>query len=264
MKRTSHLAFCAVFFAVFGLIAGCGGGGDEGSVDDAALQEQFAGVAEAYDTLTQARENLESAQGTIAEVEAVAERSRTDEQKAQLEEATMAAEAAGVQLEDAYNTLQERLADFLNTGLNDAPESDLTAQALEIYSKEAILGAREKVQKAGDYAKAIEQVVSAKGYYEAIGLAPYPALDETVAELESWRFITPERFDAVKNGMTHEEVIEIAGVPYYQNILEDEAKGVETWLYKKAEGGASAFYFKMKTGKVYDKNADAVKTRVVE
>jgi hypothetical protein len=263
MKRTSQLTFCAVFFLVFGVIAGCGGGSEQ-STDDAALQEQFAGVQEAYDALTQFRTDVETGSATVAELEAVKESDRTDEQKAQLEEAVAAVEAANGQLEDSYNTLQERLAEFLTVGLNDAPESELTARALEIYSKEAILGAEEKVQKAGDYSKAIDQVQSAKSYYEAIGLTPYAALDEKIAELESWRFITPERFDAIKKGMTRDEVIEIVGVPYYQNILEDEAKGIETWLYKKAEGGASAIYFKTKTGKAYDKNADAVKTRVVE
>jgi FtsZ-binding cell division protein ZapB len=245
MKRTSQLTFCAVFFLVFGVIAGCGGGSEQ-STDDAALQEQFAGVQEAYDALTQFRTDVETGNATVAELEAVKESDRTDEQKAQLEEAVAAVEAANGQLEDSYNTLQERLAEFLTVGLNDAPESELTARALEIYSK------------------AIDQVQSAKSYYEAIGLTPYAALDEKIAELESWRFITPERFDAIKKGMTRDEVIEIVGVPYYQNILEDEAKGIETWLYKKAEGGASAIYFKTKTGKAYDKNADAVKTRVVE
>ena len=52
------------------------------------------------------------------------------------------------------------------------------------------------------------------------------------------RFITQERFDLVKKNMTKEEVIEVVGPPYYQNIQIDEAKGVETWLYPQASRAA--------------------------
>ena len=78
------------------------------------------------------------------------------------------------------------------------------------------------------------------------------------------RYITQERFDLVKKGMTMDEVKEVVGVPYYQNIQVDEKRGVETWLYRKAEGGAAAIYFRTKTGKSYNKKFDAIKTKVVE
>jgi hypothetical protein len=77
------------------------------------------------------------------------------------------------------------------------------------------------------------------------------------------RFINQERFDLIQKNMTMDEVKEIAGVPYYQNIQLDEKRGVETWLYRKEDGGAAAIYFKTKTTKSYDKKWDAVKTRVV-
>ena len=64
--------------------------------------------------------------------------------------------------------------------------------------------------------------------------------------------------------MTKEDVIAAVGVPYYGNIQEDSKRGVETWLYRKADGGAAAIYFKMKNNKVYDKKFDAIKTKVVE
>ena len=70
--------------------------------------------------------------------------------------------------------------------------------------------------------------------------------------------------DMRRKNMTKEQVSEIAGTPYYQNIQLDEKRGVETWLYRKVDGGAAAFYFKMKTDKMYNKNFDAVKLKVVE
>ena len=50
----------------------------------------------------------------------------------------------------------------------------------------------------------------------------------------------------------------------YQNIQVDEKRKVETWLYRKREGGAAAVYFKTTNNKAYNKNFDAVKIRVVE
>jgi hypothetical protein len=44
----------------------------------------------------------------------------------------------------------------------------------------------------------------------------------------------------------------------------DKKRGVETWLYRKREGGAAAVHFKTKDNKVYNTNFDAIKTKVVE
>ena len=89
-------------------------------------------------------------------------------------------------------------------------------------------------------------------------------LEERIALYDDWRFITQERFDEIKKGMTKDEVREIAGVPYFQNIQVDEERGVETWLYKKREGGGAAIYFKTNNDKVYATNFEAIKTKVVE
>jgi hypothetical protein len=133
-----------------------------------------------------------------------------------------------------------------------------------IYADEAILVADDMVAKAGDYKKAIDHLGNAESYFTAAGLTPYHPLVAKIAELDDWRFITKERFDEVEKGMTKEEVADTVGQVYYRNIQETPSKGVETWLYKKREGGAAAFYFKIKTQKVYDKNWDAVTVRAVE
>ena len=118
--------------------------------------------------------------------------------------------------------------------------------------------------KSGDYKKAMNQLDSASSYYDSIGLPPYQPLIDKMASLDEMRFITQERFDAVEKNMTMDEVKEIVGVPYYQNIQVDEKRKVETWLYRKREGGAAAIYFKTNNNKVYNKNFEAVKVKVVE
>jgi hypothetical protein len=210
------------------------------------------------------RADLAAQEATIAEIEAIEERKRSEEQAAQLEEAGGRLEELVASQEAEYESLQGALADFLNTALNEFPEVEETKAALDIYAEEAILVARDMVEKAGDYKKAIDHVANASSLYEQVGLAVHDPLLEEIKSLEEWRFITQERFDAVEKNMTMDQVKEVVGVPYYQNVQRDEKAGVETWLYRKVEGGAAAVYFKIKTGKVYNKNFDAVKTKVVE
>ena len=166
--------------------------------------------------------------------------------------------SAAVESETAFEEVQGLLADLLNVGINEYPGSQETADALMIYADEAILVADDMVVKSGDYKKAIDHLSTAEGYFQAAGLTPYHPLIAKIAELDDWRFITQERFDQVKKGMTKEEVVAVVGQVYFRNIQESPEKGVESWLYKKREGGAAAFYFKIKTGKVYDKNWEAV------
>jgi hypothetical protein len=246
------------------LVSGCSRGPSEEELKYAQLQEQLTTLKQQYQELQGARTDLAAAETTLAEIEAVAERSRTDEQKAQLEELPAQIEGLNATKDAAFDAVQGTVADFLNVALNDFPEDPITAEGLQVYSDEAIVVANETVVQAGDYKKALNQLDVALSYYDSLGLAPYQPLVDRIAELDDLRFITQERFDLVQKNMTMDEVKEVAGVPYYQNIQQDEKRGVETWLYRKREGGAAAIYFRMKSGKVYNKNFDAVKTKVVE
>lgn len=263
--RTNRVLPCILIVVlVGGAIVGCSRGPSEEELKYAELQQQFADIQQQYDALTQLRADLDVQTATVAEIEAIDEKKRTDEQMATLEEASVKLDELVLAQDAEYESLQGTLAEFLTTGLNDFPEAPETKAALDIYSQEAILVARDMIVKAGDYKKAIDHLIAAGSLYEQAGLETYgPLLDETAA-FEEWRFITQERFDAVTKNMTMDEVKEVAGVPYYQNIQKDEKAGVETWLYRKIEGGAAAVYFKMKNGKVYNKKFDAVKVKVVE
>jgi len=264
MKRSRFLPCGVSVLVVLGLLSGCSRGPSEEDLAREKLEGQLETMQQQYQDLQQARADIATAEATLAEIEAMRERDRSDEQKAQLEELPAQIEALTLTKDEAFDELQANLADFLNVALNDFPEHPATLQGLNIYADEAILIADETVRMAGDYKKAISQLDSASRYYESLGLPPYQPLVDKLAYLDEMRFITKERFDLVKKKMTMDEVKATIGTPYYQNIQVDEKRGVETWLYRKREGGAAAVHFKTKDKKVYNTNFDAVKTKVVE
>lgn len=264
MKSIRILPYALVLVLVGGAIAGCSRGPSEAELALAELQTQFAAIQEQNDSLKQIQAELAALVPSVEEIEVIDEAKRTDEQKMLLEEATAKINELTANQDSAFEQLQGNIAAFLNTALNDFPEAPETKQVLDIYSEEAIVVAEDIIAKAGDYKKATDHLAAAASLYEQAGLVAYQPLLDKVQWLDDWRFITQERFDEVKKKMTKDEVRIIAGVPYYQNIQEDTKRGVETWLYRKREGGAAAIYFKMKTGKVYDKKFDVVKTKVVE
>ena len=265
MKRNRILSLCVVLVAVFGLVQGCSRGPSEEEIKLAAFQEQFAAVQQQYDALLNMRSEIEIAELALAELQAVPENKLTDEQKAEIEEVEGKLEASAVESEAVFEEVQGLIADLLNVGINEYPDSTQTADALMIYADEAILVAIDMVGQSGDYKKAIDHLSTAEGYFEAAGLTPYHPLVAQIGEFDDWRFINQERFVQVKKGMTMEEVVATVGQVYFRNIQEIPDRGVESWLYKKRGGGAAAFYFKIKTGKAYDKNWEAVAvTTVVE
>ncbi len=264
MKSIRVLPCALIVILVSGFLVSCSRGPSEEELKFAELQQQFALIQEQYAVLTDIRADLETQVAGLEELKALDEKKLTDEQKLVLEEGALKVEELAATEEEAFEEVEGNLAEFLTTALNEYPDAPETQQALDIYSMEAILVAQDMVTQAGDYSKAIDHLYAASSLYEQVGLDIYGGIDEKIAWLNDWRFINQERFDEVKKGMTKEEVKVVAGVPYYQNIQTDEKRGVETWLYRKPDGGAAAIYFKMKTDTVYNKNYDAIKTKVVE
>ncbi len=249
-----------VVLLAVGLAPGCKGKGetDETPTQD-QLKQQMTAIEQAYAGLLKTRRELEPARDELATIEAVADDQRTPEQRERL----AALKATIAPLDAAYEDLQTRLADFLTLGINDFPTSAETKAGLRIYAEEAMVNASERVTRAGDYKKAIDELQTAKGYFEAASLPVHQPLLDLEARFEDLRFITQERFDQIKKGMTRDDVRGIAGTPYYRNVSDIPDRKVIRWLYPKRDGGAAAVYFKMDTGKVYETTFDAVKTQVV-
>ena len=264
MRSSRILPYGIAILVVFGLVSGCSRGPSEEELAQAAFEEQLATLQQQSEELQQARTDLTASEAMLVEIEAIKERDRSEEQVAEFEALPAAIVEQGTARDAAYDAVQATLADFLTVALNEFPEHPATEQGLNLYSDEAILIAQDTVIKAGDYKKAMNQLDAANGYYDSIGLPAYQPLVDKMAELNDMRFITQERFDLVKKNMTMDEVKEAIGVPYYQNIQVDEKRKVETWLYRKREGGAAAVYFKTTNNKAYNKNFEAVKIKVVE
>ncbi len=264
MRRSRFLPCGIAVLVVFGLLSGCSRGPSEEELALQGMEGQLATLQQQFQDLQQVRADLAVAEVSLAEIEAMKERDRSEEQMAQLEELPAQIGTLNATKDEQYDAVQATLADFLNVALNDFPEHPGTVQGLGIYADEAILIARDTIIQAGDYKKAIDQLDAAASYFDSLDLPPYQPLVDEIAAFQEMRFITRERFDLVKKNMTMDEVKEIAGYPYYQNIQVNEKQGVETWLYRKREGGAAAVYFKMKTSKMYNKNFEAVKMKVVE
>jgi len=264
MRISRFLPYGIATLVALGLVSGCSRGPSEEELHQAQFEEQLVTLQQQNEVLQQARADLAVSETTLAEIEAIRERDRTDEQKAALESLPATIEEQGAARDTAYEMVQATLADFLNIALNDFPDHPATAQGLNLYSDEAILIAEDTVAMSGDYRKAMNQLDSASSYYDSIGLPPYQPLIDRIGSIDDMRFMTQERFELVKKNMTMDDVKEIAGVPYYQNIQVDEKRKVETWLYRKREGGAAGIYFKTTNNKVYNKNFEAVKIKVVE
>lgn len=264
MHIRRNIAVVAAMVVLCGTFVACSKKPNEEEQKKAQIDQQFTTIQQTYDQLQQTRSDLSQAEQRKQELEGIPERRRTDEQKQELDQVTARIQELTSTRDTAFDELQSNLADFLNVALNDFPDDPQTVDALRIYSEEAIVYADDAVQGAGDYKKALGRLTTAMGYYHAINAEPYPPLQQKIQELEELRYITKERFDQIKNGMTKDQVKEIAGVPYYGNIREEKAKGIEMWLYPKEDGGAAGIYFKMKTGKVYGKNFDAVKPQVAQ
>ncbi len=264
MRRSRFLPCGIAVLVVFGLLSGCSRGPSKEELARQEMEGQLATLQQQFQDLQQVRADLSAAQVSLVEIEAMKERDRGEEQMVQLAELPAQIEDLNATKDEQYEAVQATLADFLNLALNEFPEDPGTIEGLNIYADEAILIARDTIFQAGDYKKAIDQLDAASSYYDSLDLPPYQPLVDEIATLRDMRLITRERFDLVKKNMTMDEVKEIVGYPYYQNIQRNEKQGVETWLYRKNEGGAAAIYFKMKTSKMYNKNFEAVKIKVVE
>lgn len=252
-KPTTAVVILALIVAF-----GCAGDSEKKAASP-DITAEFAKVQQARSALEAARNSLESLRGELNTLKAKARLSAEESaRKAELESQLPAAERA---FEEAYDEDQSALSNFLTSALNDdalktAPQ---TRQALRLYADEALRNAHDRVEKSGDYAKAIEILQTAESYYEFAGIEVPQDLRESRELAQKYRYLTKDRFDQLKKGMTPEEVKAITGTPLYANVRETEAQGrkITMWLFPRdpAEGGASAIYFDR--GKVYAMKWDA-------
>ncbi|NOZ77923.1 MAG: hypothetical protein GXP48_01840 [Acidobacteria bacterium] len=257
--RRRMVVYAVVIPVMFGLTLGCGQAKKKQEQQQSQLQKQSLAITKSYEALVNARKKVADEKATLEQLKQIRKRKLTDEQKQQLAQLPEQIKADEQDVSKKYDEVQDKLATFLNFALNNAPKAPQTAAALKIYSDEAINNAETAIREAGDYKKAIEILQTAVGYYESAGLTPYKLLKQKMTLYDQMQFITKDRFDAVKKGMSEEEVSKTAGYPYYMNKKHE--KGVDFWLYPRRDGGAAAIYFN-RHHKVYSKRWNAVKPKV--
>jgi len=235
---------------VFSFLA-CGGKKDEAPKVD--LAAQLAKVKALHSQHLAKAEQLRELRTKLA---ALRDKPKLDqaemEQKAQLEEE---AKAVSKELDKIFTEGQNELASFLNVALNEAPQAPETLEGLKIYAEDAMLNAKDYMEEAGDYRKAVELLETAQSYFQSIGVSAPQELVSLLDQAKKFRFITKERYDQVKKGMTKAEVRAITGTPLALNVREQEVKGqkVTIWIFRSEEGDLVSFFFDQK-GKLYSKD----------
>ncbi|MEM7049465.1 MAG: hypothetical protein AAF604_07390 [Acidobacteriota bacterium] len=250
--------FCAGVVLLSALVA-CGPSVEEQAAT--ALEGQWVAVQEAKSALDQMRQEL-------ADLKAAAETTVEGAEEATeevTEEAAAASAAAIAELEqkvdDTAGEFNQQLVDFINSDppVEGEARSERQNAAFAMKSDEDILVAQEYINVGGDYKRAISI------YEQAMTADPENArLQELLAEAQELRFMSEERFGAVKKGMTEEEVRASLGPVNLRNVREYEDKGATAWFYPKDDQGSAAAVWFRRAGqeaplKVYDINFEALK-----
>lgn len=190
-----------------------------------------------------------------------AARARLDEQRGRLAAQSEPHEKARLRTEvDAQTAeLNRRLVDFINANAAASPgepPDERQRAAIRMKSDEDILLARQYVDEGGDYRRAIEI------YETALAADPdNPRLRRELESTKARRYMTPQRFSQVKEGMTQDEVRRLLGSPNLQDVRAYPERGVTAWFYPKdASGAAAAVWFQKKATEmeVYLLDFDAI------
>jgi tetratricopeptide (TPR) repeat protein len=237
MKLAKSMVIAAVALAV---ACGQGADGGGGKVDSAARQAEWTALE------TQKRQ-LDAKRGELATLR---------QQAAAGTDVAAALTAVNDEVTRLSDDLGSKLAAYINAdppvvGEPIRPEQQA---AIRLKSSEDIAIAREFIELGGDYRRAIDI------YNQALSIDPDNAeLKAALADAESKRFMTPERFAAVKKGMSEADVVAALGRPLARNVRDYPEKKVSAWFYPKNDTGEAAGVFFNDKKTVYSTDFDAVK-----
>lgn len=268
MERSRYaICFTALACALV-VVVGCGGGGSGDA--DAANEAEWAWLTEAKQSLDAKRQELADLRSQAAAVVEETEEAAVEAAEEVVEDAAAETVDLGAQveaLEQEVATMSEeftnRLVAFLNADpmLEGEEPTERQRAALRMKSDEDMILAQEWVDKGGDYKRAIEI------YNTALMFDPEnEKLQQALADAESRRYMTIERFEQVKKGMNEAEVRGLLGQVNLHNVREYPDREVVAWFYPTAEDGSAAavwFQPEKKSGEmqVYQSKFEAVKPR---
>jgi tetratricopeptide (TPR) repeat protein len=244
-SKTTVIASCLLLaLAVF---AACGG--EKVDEQATARDAEWTWLEETKADLDAARARAQELRDQLAAEEPAAEGEEPAEEAVDAEALHSELTELETEISSKSEEFIERLVNFINeSGLTvDEEPGERLKAAFRMKSDEDILVAQTHIEEGGDYRQAINI------YQAALKFDPdYDRLQQALASAEEHRFMSEERFSAVKKGMTEEEVREALGPVNVRNRHEYPG-GRVGWFYPKSEedgGGAAGVYFDDK-GKVY-------------
>lgn len=269
--RSGRNFFALITLLLLVLLSTACSQGDPEADKAAADAEEWAALEQAKNDLYAKRQELADMQARLdaepAEGEADATTDGADGEAAEGDaEAAPTAEELAAQVDTLKDEVDDMSADFSNKlvqfinnqGITEGQEfTDIQRQAFNLKAQEDILIAMEFIDRGGEYQRAIDIISS------SLTIDPTnELLLEAKANAEALRYMTQERFDQVKKGMTPDEVRELLGVPKSNNKREFE-NGITGWFYQKETppNSAAGIFFQEKKGElvVYKTDFDAVK-----
>lgn len=233
------VALCAL---VVGAVVACG---PEEEVPDLNAEREAA-----LETLRQQKQGLTALRESVAEMK---EQLASEAEGVDLEALATEIEQKENEALAAADSLNQALAEFINADPPEvgAPLNAMQREAFDMKADEDVRIAEEYIREGGDYRRAIQI------YEAALRLDPdNERLQQLMADAEDKRYVTKERFDQVKNGMTEDEVRDILGSVNLRNIRTFDDRGVTAWFYKKDVEAypdvpeATAVWFREKGGRL--------------
>lgn len=233
MRRQASLALASLLIASLAAI-GCGP-----SAEEKAATEKAQKAAAAYTAMEAAKTPLDAKREELKAARAAAEAAEEDA-AAELTAKADAIEKEANQLADAFSG---SVTDYINSSsiTQGAPLNAEQRKAFDYLAQEQILIAQDYIDKGGDYRKAIDIYTSALS-----NDSDNAALLAAKEKAERLRYMTEERFAAVKKGMTQAEVRALLGTVRQQNVRNYKERARIAWFYPREDSGAAGVFFKEK------------------
>ena len=174
------------------------------------------------------------------------------------EEMAASLETLQEEVNDLSTDFSTKLVAFINNqSITEGQEfTEIQRKAFNFKAEEDIMIAMEFIEEGGEYQRAIDIMNSSLTFDPENEM-----LLSAKAKAEEMRYMTEERFDQVKKGMSTEEVRALLGIPKRNNQREFD-NDVTGWFYPKEEPNTAAgvfFQTKNEELKVYKTDFNAVK-----
>ncbi|NJL29272.1 MAG: hypothetical protein HC897_16010 [Thermoanaerobaculia bacterium] len=255
MHRARKLFAVGTILLATSILVACG------SSEEKAKKEAEAKTAADWSALQQKKGELDAKRQEYRQLKEQMENAPAEAGDAPAGDLEAQATALKAEIDGMTDALGQQIADFINSqGIEVGGQlTEIQQQALHFNSDEALVNARDYIEKAGDWQRALDIYRGAKAFDPN-----YAPLDEAIAEAEQMRFMTEERFAQAKKKMSQKEVRAALGPVKTTNVRDFPDRNVTGWFYPKEDGGAAGIYFReRKKGEgdweVYSLDFNAVK-----